>query len=33
MTFLGFIDDILDLKWRYKVILPFFGLLHYIFFF
>ncbi|ETW51430.1 hypothetical protein PFMALIP_00588 [Plasmodium falciparum MaliPS096_E11] len=30
MTFLGFIDDILDLKWRYKVILPFFGLLHYI---
>ncbi|SCP04179.1 UDP-N-acetylglucosamine--dolichyl-phosphate N-acetylglucosaminephosphotransferase, putative [Plasmodium ovale] len=26
MTFLGFIDDILELKWRYKVILPFFGI-------
>ncbi|SOV20956.1 N-acetylglucosamine-1-phosphate transferase, putative [Plasmodium sp. DRC-Itaito] len=25
MTFLGFIDDVLDLKWRYKVILPFFA--------
>ncbi|CAI7720089.1 UDP-N-acetylglucosamine--dolichyl-phosphate N-acetylglucosaminephosphotransferase, putative [Plasmodium vivax] len=25
MTFLGFIDDILELKWRYKVILPFFA--------
>ncbi|GAB66125.1 N-acetylglucosamine-1-phosphate transferase [Plasmodium cynomolgi strain B] len=26
MTFLGFIDDILELKWRYKVVLPFFGI-------
>ncbi|CRG99743.1 N-acetylglucosamine-1-phosphate transferase, putative [Plasmodium relictum] len=25
MTFLGFIDDILELKWRYKVVLPFFA--------
>ncbi|SCM24677.1 UDP-N-acetylglucosamine--dolichyl-phosphate N-acetylglucosaminephosphotransferase, putative [Plasmodium chabaudi chabaudi] len=25
MTFLGFIDDVLELKWRYKVILPFFA--------
>ncbi|CDU19371.1 UDP-N-acetylglucosamine--dolichyl-phosphate N-acetylglucosaminephosphotransferase, putative [Plasmodium yoelii] len=25
MTFLGFIDDVLELKWRYKVLLPFFA--------
>lgn len=22
MTFLGFVDDVIDLRWRYKVILP-----------
>ncbi|CRG94247.1 N-acetylglucosamine-1-phosphate transferase, putative [Plasmodium gallinaceum] len=27
MTFLGFIDDIFELKWRYKVALPFFACL------
>lgn len=27
MTFLGFIDDIFELQWRYKVILPFFACL------
>ncbi|GAW80612.1 N-acetylglucosamine-1-phosphate transferase [Plasmodium gonderi] len=26
MTFLGFIDDVVELKWRYKVVLPFFGI-------
>ncbi|VWU50660.1 UDP-N-acetylglucosamine--dolichyl-phosphate N-acetylglucosaminephosphotransferase, putative [Hepatocystis sp. ex Piliocolobus tephrosceles] len=25
MTFLGFVDDVLELKWRYKVILPLFA--------
>ena len=25
MLFLGFADDVLDLRWRYKLILPFFA--------
>eukprot|EP01069_Polyplicarium_translucidae_P006256 Polyplicarium_translucidae@DN2930_c0_g1_i1.p1 len=27
MTFLGFADDVIDLRWRYKMILPFFAAL------
>jgi UDP-N-acetylglucosamine--dolichyl-phosphate N-acetylglucosaminephosphotransferase len=27
MTFLGFVDDVLDLKWRYKLIVPLFAAL------
>lgn len=25
MSFLGFVDDVLDLRWRYKMILPLFA--------